>query len=276
MIKTTKNDQKNPTRLELKFLDLKKNNKKAFVPFTVIGDPNLQMSEKIIMQMVESGADMLELGLPFSDPVADGPAIQAADQRALTSQVSLDEIFQLLKKIRSKTNIPISILCYANLPFSFGVELFYAQLQSAGVDAILIADLPLEEATPYLKEAKKNNVHQIFLVHEKTTKQRLQKINQVSGGYLYLVSSNSTTGVKNQLPISLEKTIEFTKKNSHLPVLVGFGIGESSHVKTITQWGADGVIVGSKLVSIVASHLNLPQKMFKALGETIKDLRRGL
>lgn len=263
------------TRLQKTFLQLQQKQQKAFVPFTVLGDPDLPTSAAIIKTYLASGADMLELGLPFSDPVADGPVIQAADQRALNNKPSLNNIFKLLKNIRSQSEVPISILTYANLPFSFGIEKFYAKLQESGVDAILIADLPLEEANSYLSMAKKYNIHQVFLVHEKTTLSRLQKINRVGSGYLYLVSQSSTTGIKKEISPQLQKTIKFFKKHSPLPVLVGFGISEASQITTISEAGADGVIIGSKLVKVVSENLQKPKKMLSQIKETMLYLRHA-
>ncbi len=247
----------------------KLNLKNAFVPFTVLGDPNLKTSLEIIKTFIQNGADMLELGLPFSDPVADGPTIQSADNRALKNQPSINDILQLLKDVRKLTNIPISILTYANLPFSYGVDKFYKQLKQSGVDAILIADLPFEESQPYLKAAKANDIHQIFLLHDQMTPARFAKIKKVATGYFYLVSTHSTTGVKtdtkNVIPQSLKKSIQYFKKQSKVPILVGFGISTQEQVATLCAWGADGVIVGSKLVKIIEENLTSKQQMLSQL-----------
>lgn len=239
--------------------------KNAFVPFTVLGDPDLSTSFDIIKTFIDNGADMLELGLPFSDPVADGPVIQLADQRALAQKSSIKDFFLLLKKVRAITNIPISILTYANLPFSFGIEKFYRQLELSGVNAVLIADLPFEEAMPYVLSAKKHNIHQVFLLHENMTAGRFSKIAKVAGGYFYLVSQSSTTGAKEEIPVALKKTIRFFKKQSKLPMLVGFGISNQNQIATICSWGADGVIIGSKLVRIIEENLNSKAQMLSAM-----------
>lgn len=250
-------------------MKLKKNN---FVPFTVLGDPDLKSSERIIKTYIDCGADMLELGIAFSDPTADGPTIQEADQRVLKKGITLEQIFKLLERIKAYSNTPISILTYVNPVYKFGIEKFYKRLSKIGIEAILIADLPLEEISLVAKTSKKHKIHQVFLVHDKTTAPRLKKILKHASGYLYLVSSSSTTGVRKDLPRNLKSTISRLKKLTKLPLLVGFGISQSSHLTQVADWGANGVIVGSKLVRIIKENLKNKKIMLKKIEQEIKKL----
>lgn len=228
-----------------------------FSPFTVIGFPTLKKSLKIIKNYLNGKgpsapfgkANMLELGIPFSDPTADGPVIQQADQRALQNGFTLKKLFPFIKKIRTFTKIPIGLLTYANPVYQYGIEKFYRNAKKAGVNSILIADLSLEESKPYVSASKKYDIQQIFIVSEKTSDVRLKKILKVASGYIYVVARSNVTGAKKDLPKSLPSLIKKLKKHTKLPLIVGFGISKKSHISTLKKHGADGFIIGSSLVS---------------------------
>lgn len=220
-----------------------------FIPFTVLGDPDKETSAKILDTLVENGADALELGFPFSDPPADGPVIQAADTRALKAGIRTDDCFDLLKNIRSKTDLPIGLLMYYNLIFQRGTDRFYADCAEAGVNSVLVADLPLEHADDILPHAKRHGIAPVFVVSEITSIDRLKAISKIADGYLYVVSYVGITGVENSvLEDRLSATIKQIRQYTDLPLCVGFGINTPAQVKAVVQAGADGVIVGSRIV----------------------------
>ncbi len=228
---------------------LKKKGKPLFVPFVVLGDPDKGQSVQIIRTLVESGADALELGLPFSDPPADGPVIQEADTRALLAGIRMDDCFDILKEVRTFTELPIGLLVYYNLVLQRGIEKFYRDCVESGVQSVLIADLPLEHAEEVLPIAKAQGIAPVFLISEVTTDERLQKIAAVADGYLYVVSYLGVTGVTNALlEGKTRETIGRARHYSKLPLIVGFGINTPEQVAAAVQAGADGVIVGSRIV----------------------------
>ncbi len=229
-----------------------------FIPFTVLGDPNPAGSLQVIQALIESGADALELGLPFSDPPADGPVIQAADVRALESGTTMDDCFTVLKQVRAMTDIPVSLLVYSNLVFQRGVEKFYADAAASGVTSVLVADLPLEHAEEIVPFARKYGIHPVFLVSELTTKDRLKEIVKFADGYLYVVSYLGVTGVKNAVfEGHVQKTIKKLKEGTSLPLFVGFGVSSPVQAEAIARAGADGVIVGSRIVREVPDLKNI-------------------
>lgn len=231
---------------------LKKKGKALFIPFVVLGDPDKKRSVETVRLLVENGADALELGFPFSDPPADGPVIQAADMRALKSGIRIDDCFEMLKEIRTFTDIPIGLLVYYNLVLQRGAEKFYRHCAESGVNSVLIADLPLEHAAEVVPIAKKHDIAPVFLVSEVTTDERLQKICEIADGYLYIVSYLGVTGVTHAvMKEKMRETIQRTRKHSALPLMVGFGIHTPEDVRAVVQAGGDGVIVGSAIVRAI-------------------------
>jgi tryptophan synthase alpha chain len=229
-----------------------------FVPFLVLGDPNKKSSVEMIVTLLESGADALELGLPFSDPPADGPVIQAADARALKAGTTIDDCFQIIKTIRFKSAVPIGLLVYYNLVLQRGIDKFYADCKRSGVQSVLIADLPLEHAKEILPAAKKHGIAPVFLVSEVTTDERMKKIASVAEGYLYVVSYLGVTGVESAvLEENIRTTIRRARKYSTLPIIVGFGINTPMQAAAAVRAGADGVIVGSRIVREVPDRRNV-------------------
>lgn len=246
---------------------------KSLMPFTVIGDPNFQTSLKIVQTFVENGADFLELGLPFSDPPADGPIIQTAMKRALKTGMNTDLAFKFVQKIRLFTSIPIGFLVYYNLVFQYGPESFYQKMKETGVNSILIADLPLEEAKEVLKLSRKYQIHQIFIVSPLTNQKRLKQILKKASGFLYLVSHLGTTGTQKNLQKETQRTLKCLRPQTNLPLFVGFGISKPEHIKKLYQTGADCAIIGSALVQIIGKNLKNPARMLSEIKTFLSKLK---
>ena len=249
---------------------------KKLIPFTVVGDPDYNTSIEIIKTMINAGADILELAAPFSDPIADGPTIQAADVRALKHKINTDKFFQLIREIRDFNNkIPIGILIYANLVYQRGIEKFYKDAKQAGIDSILVADLPIEEATNYIKAAKRAGVETVFIVSPLTDNNRLKKITSKTTGFVYIVSRLGVTGARAELKKSTLELIKRVRKQTNLPLCVGFGISKPEHVKEVIKAGADGVIVGSAIVKIIEENLKDKDKMLDEIRGFIVKLKKA-
>lgn len=235
------------------FKKLQLDKKTAFMPFVVAGDPSFKKSFGIIKKLLKI-ADLLEIGFPYSDPLADGPVIQAADERALKAGMTTGRVLRLIKQIRKISKVPITVLVYANLVFQQGINNFYRLARDAGIDGVLIPDLPVEEALPYIKAARKNGIAPIFLVTQTTSPARLRKILKYAEGYLYLVSVLGVTGARKQLPENIVSFISTTKKLSPLPLAVGFGISSRNQIEQIAKAGADGAILGSAIIQVIAKN----------------------
>jgi tryptophan synthase alpha chain len=258
------------TRIESKWKELKKKGLKAFIPFITAGDPSLKDTHALVLELERQGADIVELGIPFSDPIADGPVIQASSQRALEKGVNLDKIFKLVKDLRTKTDIPIAFLSYYNPIFHYGLEKFVEDATQSGVDGLIVADLPPEEAKEIKVFSIKNELNTIFLAAPTSSTKRLQEVVEASSGFIYCVSVAGVTGIRNSLAQSLKKRVEDIKKMTEKPVAVGFGV---SNTKT-AQWVAsfsDGVIVGSAIVKVIEKNHNR-KIMIKKVGELVRNL----
>jgi tryptophan synthase alpha chain len=224
-----------------------------FVPFTVVGDPLYEKSLEIVKAYVEGGATMLELGFPFSDPVADGPTIQLADQRALKAGMNTDRAFEFIEEVREFTDLPVNLLLYYNLVFKYGVERFFECAAKAGVTSVLIADLPVDctRGQEALTLAQKHGVKMVYMASELTPTERLEAIFEAQPYFIYLVSTPGVTGARKDLSAQLEGVITNLKNQTDIPVLVGFGVSDRAHVDQIRDAGANGVIVGSALVKLI-------------------------
>lgn len=224
-----------------------------FVPFTVVGDPSYEKSLEIVKAYVKGGATMLELGFPFSDPVADGPTVQLADQRALEAGMNTDRAFEFIEEVRTFTELPVNLLLYYNLVFKYGVERFFERAAEVGVTSVLIADLPVDCARgkDAIDVAQENGIKMVYMVSELTLPERLEAIFEAKPYFIYLVSTPGVTGARKDLSASLGGVIARLKEATDIPVLVGFGVSERAHVEQIQSAGADGAIVGSRLVKLI-------------------------
>lgn len=227
-------------------------NGKAFIPFLTGGDPDIATTEKLIHVMEESGADLIEIGVPFSDPIAEGVVIQAADERALKGGVTTDDLFAMVKRVRETTQIPLVFMTYYNPVFSYGNEKFLANCQDCGIDGIIIPDLPFEESDEIRGTCQKYGIDLINMIAP-TSEERIEKIAKSAEGFLYCVSSLGVTGVRDNITTNVGAMIEKVRQYSDIPCCIGFGISGAEQAK---KMGAvsDGVIVGSAIVRIIAEH----------------------
>ena len=258
------------------FTNLDAKNQGAFVPFVTIGDPNKETSLQIIDALVQAGADALELGIPFSDPLADGPTIQAANIRALDSGMTPDDCFDILRKIRAKyADIPMGLLLYANLVYANGIENFYTKCKDAGVDSILIADVPVHESKDFLKVAEKTGIQQIFIAPPDATDDLLQTISKLGSGYTYLLSRVGVTGTETAANLPVEQVLAKLKEYNAPKPILGFGISTPQQVSEAIKAGASGAISGSATVNIIENNLGDNEKMISELKEFVSGMKVG-
>lgn len=238
----------------------------AFVPFVTLGDPGPELSLQIIDALVAGGADALELGIPFSDPLADGPTIQNANLRAFAAGATPSQCFEMLATIRQKyPDLPIGLLMYANLVFSNGIDEFYARCQQAGVDSVLIADVPVEESAPFRQSAMRHNVAPIFICPPNASDDLLREIASHGRGYTYLLSRAGVTGSETRANLPLKHLVDKLREYHAAPALQGFGISEASQVREAIDSGAAGAISGSAIVKIIERNVSHPDVMLKEL-----------
>lgn len=227
-------------------------NGKAFIGFVTGGDPDLRTSGDIILKMAEAGADLIEIGIPFSDPIAEGPVIQAANIRALSAGADTDGIFRLVETVREITTVPLVFLTYLNPVYKYGYEAFFSRCAACGVDGIIIPDLPFEEKGELADIASAHGVDLISLIAP-TSEDRIRTIASEARGYLYIVSSMGVTGVRSEIRTDLASILETVRSASTIPAAVGFGINTPEQARAISRL-ADGVIVGSAIVKIVEQY----------------------
>jgi tryptophan synthase alpha chain len=235
-------------RIGRRFQKLAEAGELGLIAYITAGDPSLEATEKIVLAAAEAGADVIELGVPFSDPVADGPTIQRASERALRGGTSLAAVIDLVHKIRLKSDVPLMLFSYYNPILQMGLEKFAQAARSAGVDGVLATDLTPEEASEYKTIMEAQGLDTIFLAAPTSTDERLAKISKLSSGFLYLISRTGVTGARDVMPEDLPSLARRARRSTNLPLAVGFGISQASHV-SILGGIADAAVVGSALVS---------------------------
>lgn len=261
----------NKNRIEKRFQILKLRKQKAFIAFLTAGFPDLDVTEKLILKFEESGVDLVEIGVPFSDPLADGPTIQAASTYALNKGINLNKIFSFVYKLRQKTNIPIALMTYCNPVLKFGIKRFIKACNLAGVDGVIIPDLPPEESKELLIEAKAGNVVCVGFLAPTSDTARIKLVDKSCSGFIYYVSLTGVTGSRKDLPGDMRQQIKRIKKFSKKPVCVGFGVSRPDQVKFINKF-ADGVIVGSVIIKAIADNLSNKDKIISAVTRLVKQL----
>ncbi len=247
---------------------------KAFIPFITCGDPDLETTKSCVREMVRAGADLIELGIPFSDPTAEGPVIQAANLRALTGGVTTDRILDMVRDLRRDVSVPIVFMTYANVVFSYGSERFLSACGDIGIDGLILPDLPYEEKEEFLSVCKAHDVALISLIAP-TSASRVAMIAREAEGFIYLVSSLGVTGVRSAITTDLAPIIHTIRENASVPCAIGFGISGPEQAKKMAA-AADGVIVGSAIVKIVAEYGADAPSRVGAFVKEMKDAVRGV
>lgn len=250
-------------RIDATFKNLRRQKKKALIAYLTVGFPSMSLLPKLVDALVEGGIDLLELGIPFSDPLADGPTIQAASNRALRQGVTPSRVFQAVRQIRRRgVQLPVVLLTYANPVFQYGVGRFCRACRSNGVDGLIVVDCPPEEAKELIQAARAVKVATIFLAAPTSTRERLKKIVKASSGFIYYVSLTGVTGVRKRLAPEIARHVRSLQRMTPLPVCVGFGISTPAQVREVAKV-ADGVIVGSALLSVIGRASGSPARQAK-------------
>ena len=225
---------------------------KAFIPFITCGDPDLETTERVVRAMAEAGADLIELGIPFSDPTAEGPVIQSANVRALAAGTTTDKIFDMVRRLRRDVTIPMLFMTYANVVFSYGSERFIATCADIGIDALILPDIPYEEKDEFDPICKRYGVDLISLVAP-TSAERIAMVAKEASGFIYVVSSLGVTGVRSEITTDIDAMVQLIRENTKLPCAVGFGISTPEQARKMASL-SDGAIVGSAIVKLIAQY----------------------
>ena len=262
------------SRISQTFECLQRQGKKALIPFITAGYPDLPTTRRLIFALEKCGADMLELGVPFSDPMADGPLIQFSSEKALAQGTSLESILELVKTVRLKTSLPLILMGYYNPFFTFGLKRFTQEAKRAGIDGVLIVDLPPEEAAEMIIHTDRAGLDLIFLLAPTSDAERIESIVKHAKGFIYYVSLTGVTGIRSTLDSDIKKHIDAIRKKTDLPIGVGFGISTPLHAKIVSRW-ADAVVVGSALVKIIAESGSTKEMVHRA-GTFILSLKQAM
>ena len=246
-------------------------NGKAFIPFVTCGDPDLETTAKIVRAAAENGADLIELGIPFSDPTAEGPVIQGANIRALAGGVTTDKVFELVKELRKDVKIPFVFMTYANVVYSYDAERFMARCCEAGVDGIILPDLPYEEKGEFADVAKQYGVDLISMIAP-TSEDRIAMIAKEASGFIYIVSSLGVTGERSEITTNIGDLVKLVRNNTDVPCAVGFGISKPEQAKAMAAL-SDGAIVGSAIIKLIEKH---GKDAAKYVGEYVKEMKNAV
>jgi tryptophan synthase alpha chain len=263
-----------PSRLDATFAALRARHERALVAYFTAGDPSLALTRKLVVEAARRGADVIELGIPFSDPLADGPVVQRATQRALATGVTLPRVLELVREMRGEVSAPLVFLTYYNPILAFGLKAFCRTSVEAGIDGVIVADLPPEESGPLRSEAMAAGLDLIHLVAPTSTPERMRKIARASEGFVYMVSLTGVTGERTTLAPELTQQLRAFRAITTKPVCVGFGIGTPEQAALVGQL-ADGVIVGSAIVRLVEQHASSPELLGR-VGDFIAGLKAPL
>lgn len=247
-------------------------NKKAFIPFVTCGDPDLETTIELVKEMEKSGADIIELGIPFSDPTAEGPVIQGANIRALSAGVTTDKIFEMVKEVRKSVKVPLAFMTYANVVYSYGIEKFVKTASEIGIDGIILPDVPFEEKEEFAPACREYGIDFISLIAP-TSNDRIEMIAKNAEGFVYCVSSLGVTGVRKNITTDIGAMVELVKKsNPSIPCAIGFGISTPEQAKNMVKY-SDGVIVGSAIVKMIGEN---GKSSIEKVGEYVKLMKAGI
>ena len=258
------------------FSELAESKRAALIPFFVIGDPDFETGLEIVKTAIDAGADVLELGIPFSDPIADGPTIQKADIRAINSGMNVAKAMEFIKKVKDYKDIPIGLLMYYNLIYQYGTEKFFSDFHQAGANSVLVADLSIDDADEITGPATSAGLDTVFMVTPNTDPERMKLIASKTTGFIYTVSLLGVTGSREKLSDTVEGLVGKLKKLTSVPVCVGFGISKADHAAAITQAGADGVIIGSKIVQLIEENLGDRKKCLAEISTLLSEVKSAI
>lgn len=251
-------------------------NRAAMIPFFVIGDPDFDTSLEIVKAAIDAGADVLELGIAFSDPIADGPTIQKADIRARNSGITVKKAREFIRQLKDYKDIPIGLLMYYNLIYQYGVEEFFKDFHEAGVNSVLVADLSVDDADEVVPAATDAGLDTVFMVTPVTTDERMKLVASKTTGFIYMVSVLGVTGSRSELSDAVEGLVGKLKQLTDVPVCVGFGISKPEHAAAVASAGADGVIIGSKIVSMIENNLNDKDKIISEISSFLAGVKKAI
>jgi len=263
------------SRIKTAFNRLKKKSETALIPYIMAGDPDLATTKTLILGMEKAGCDIIELGAPFSDPLADGPTIQKAAIRSLRNRTSIADVLGLVADVRTTSKIPLILMTYYNLIFHYGEERFVSEAVASGLDGVILPDLPPEEAGVLIPLAKHAGLDTIFLLAPTSTEERIRLVCKVSQGFVYYVSLTGVTGARVGVQTSIEESLKKIKAATDKPVAVGFGISTPDQAAQIAHWGADAVIVGSALVKVIEENVGAPELVPRAV-DFARALKQGV
>ncbi len=257
-------------RIEKKFAALKKQKKKAFIAFITAGDFGLSTTKKLVFEFDKCGADIIELGVPFSDPIADGPTIQASSERSLKRGTTLSQIIRLVGNLRPSSNIPIVLMTYYNPVLKYGLKKLVFDCEKNGIDGVIVPDLPPDEADDLIAASRGKRFSTIFLLSPTSTKERIKLVAKKSKGFIYYVSLTGITGARKRLPKELLSQVRLVKRYTKKPVCVGFGVSRPEQIKQICKV-ADGAVVGSAIVKVIERYSG-KQNLIESVGRYLKSL----
>ncbi|NLZ47127.1 MAG: tryptophan synthase subunit alpha [Clostridiales bacterium] len=258
-------------RIDICFENLKKEDKKALITFITAGDAGIDTTEKLVLEMFDNGADIVELGVPFSDPIAEGPTIQKSSLRSLKNGTTLDKLFDLVKSLREKTDKPLVFMMYLNTIYRYGVDRFFKNCSNIGIDGVIVPDMPFEEKDEIQAQADQYGVYNISLIAP-TSHERIKMIAKESKGFIYCVSSTGVTGTRSDFATDFNDFFELINENVTCPACVGFGISNGEQAKEMSKY-CDGVIVGSAIVNIIAE---LQEDSVSRVGSFTKELKTSM
>ena len=263
------------SKIQKKFEELRSKNEKALIAYLMVGFPNEKTTFSAIIGLVKGGADIIELGFPFSDPIADGPVIQKASTVSLNQGITIKKFFKILKKIRKMTELPLVLMTYSNILFNYGYDKFMRIAKKNGIDGLILPDMAFEESKNFFNAAHKNKLDTIFLISPNTSDSRIKKILSVTSGFLYLVSIFGTTGTQTKLQQYTINAIKKTKKivKRKVPIGIGFGVNTPKDVKKFVTLGVDGVIVGSAFLRLIEK--TPPNKIESKVAAFTKNMKRA-
>jgi tryptophan synthase alpha chain len=247
----------------------------GLIPFFVLGDPDAEKSFDLIKTAIDAGADAVELGIPFSDPIADGPTIQKADFRALAAGMTPAAAIRLIERVKQYRDVPLGLLVYYNLVWQYGLEKFYADVARAGVNSVLIADLCVDDADEVQKLVERYKLESVYMITPNTTPDRIKKVVGLCTGFIYTVAVVGVTGARGQLGEQIVPLVQKLKQLTATPVCVGFGVSRPDHARQLAQAGADGVIVGSAVVNIIEQNLENHPAALKKLHDFLVEMRQA-